>query len=150
MCPTQACIDIIRHARCLCTPHDHPIAVYRDASSGTRRQITSLEVATFLRHIAHKTFNIPPHHPGLKAWSCHSIRVTAANLLHRAQFSDSYIKNRLRWHSNTFLIYLRNTFHMAEQHTTAITLGLDPPAPDATRPLKQHELRPGTGAVRLP
>lgn len=63
---------------------------------------------------------------------------------------DSYIKNRLRWRSNTFLMYLCNTFHMTEQHTMAITLGLDPPAPDATRPLKQHELRPGTGAVRLP
>ena len=37
---------------------------------------------------------------------------------------DSYIKNCLGWHSNTFLMYLRNTFHTTEQHTTAITLGL--------------------------
>ena len=61
--------------------------------------------------------------------------------------ADSYIKNCLRWHSDTFLMYLRNTFHTTEQHTMAITLGLDPPAPDATRPLEQHELRPRTGAV---
>ncbi len=64
--------------------------------------------------------------------------------------ADSYIKNRLHWHSDAFLMYLRNTFHMTEQHTTTITLGLDPPAPDATRPLKQHEIQPGTGAVLLP
>ena len=139
MCPTQACIDIIHRARRLCTPHNHPIAVYRDASSGTRPQITSLEVATFLRHIAHKTFNMPPHHPDLKAWSCHSIHVTASNLLHRARFSDSYIKNRLRWRSDTFLMYLRNTFYVASQHTEAVMLGLDPPSDDATCPLEPHE-----------
>ena len=34
MCPTQASINIIRHTKRLCTPHGHPIAVYRDASSG--------------------------------------------------------------------------------------------------------------------
>ncbi len=126
MYPTQACTNIIRRARCLCTLHNHPIAIYRDASSATRRQITSQEVATFLRHIAHKTFNMPPHHPDLKAWSCHSIRVTAANLLHYTRFSDSFIKNHLRWHSNTFLMYLCNTFYAASQHTKAVTLGLDP------------------------
>ena len=139
MCPTQASIDIICRARRLCTPHDHPIAVYRDASSGMRRQMTSREVATFLQHIAHKTFNIPPHHPDLKAWSCHSIRVTVANLLHRARFSDSYIKNRLRWRSDTFLMYLCNTFYAASQHTEAVTLGLDPPSDAMTHPLKPHK-----------
>ena len=64
--------------------------------------------------------------------------------------ADSYLKNRLRWRSDTFLMYLRNTFQTTEQHTTAITLGLDPPTPDATRPLKQHENRPGMGEDRLP
>ena len=43
-------------------------------------------------------------------------------------------------HSYTFLMYLHNTFYMADQHTKAITLGLDPPAPDFTRWLEQHEL----------
>ncbi len=139
MCPTQASIDIIHHAKCLCTPCGHPIAVYCDASSSAQRQITSLEVATFLRHVAHKTFNIPPQHPDLKAWSCHSIHVTAANLFHCARFSDSYIKNRLWWHSDTFLMYLHNTFYMASQHTKVVMLGLDPPTDNATRPLKPHE-----------
>ena len=69
----------------------------------------------------------------------HSIRVTAANLLHRAKFSDSYIKNRLRWRSDTFLMYLRNTFYTADQHTNAVTLGLDPPAQELARPLEPHK-----------
>jgi hypothetical protein len=79
--------------------------------------------AAFLRQVAHKVFDIPTDHKDLLAWSCHSIGVMAANLLHRATFSDSYIKNRLRWRSYTFLMYLRNTFHTASQHTNAITLG---------------------------
>ena len=139
MCPTQVSIDIISRSNCLGTPQGHPIAIYLDASSGKQRQITSLEVTTFLPHIAHKTFNIPTQHPDLKSWSCHSIRVMSANLLHRARFSDSYIKNRLQWRSDTFLMYLHNTFYTASQHTNAITLGLDPPSDATTCHLEPHK-----------
>jgi ABC-type transport system substrate-binding protein len=148
MCPTQASLNIVRRALRLGTPTDHPAAVYLDLTTGRRLQITAAQVAAFLRQVAHKVFNIPAGHKDLLAWSCHSIRVTAANLLHRAKFSDSYIKNRLRWRSDTFLMYLRNTFHTAEQDTHAVTLGLDPPTPDATQPLEQHERRPCTGEGR--
>ena len=50
----------------------------------------------------------------------------AAIQLHWAHFSDSYIKNHLCWKSDTFLMYLCNTFYIADQHTKAITLGLNP------------------------
>ena len=89
--------------------------------------------------MARKVFNIPAGHKDLLAWSCHSIHVTAANLLHRARFSDSFIRNCLRWRSDMFLVYLRNTFYMSDQHTTAITLGLDLPSRDIIRPLETHE-----------
>ena len=55
------------------------------------------------------------------------------------QFSDSYIKNCLRWRSDTFLMYLHNTFYTANQHTNAITLGLDPPSQRHAWPLEPHE-----------
>ena len=139
LCPTQASLNIVRRARRLSSPPHSPAAVYRDSNTGKRRLITASQVAIFLRHIAHKVFDIPTGHEDLLAWSCHSIRVTAANLLHRARFSDSYIKNRLRWRSDTFLMYLRNTFYTADQHTKAITLGLDPPERSITRPLEAHE-----------
>jgi hypothetical protein len=96
--------------------------VYRDPTTGKCRLIMASQIAIFLRHVTHKVFDIPVGHKDLLAWSCHSIRITAANLLQCAWFSDSYIKNRLRWHSNTFLMYLRNTFYTADQHTKAITL----------------------------
>ena len=147
MCPTQASLNIVRRARRLSAPAHSPVALYRDNTTGKRRLITASQTATFLRHVAHKVFDIPTGHKDLLAWSCHSIRVTAANLLHRARFSDSYIKNRLRWRSDTFLMYLRNTFYTADQHTQAITLGLDPPEPSVARPLEPHETALGTDSV---
>jgi hypothetical protein len=139
LCTTQASLNIVRRAHHLGSPNNSPAAVYRDQNTGNRCLITASQVTILLRHVAHKVFNIPMGHKDLLAWSCHSIRVTAANLLHRARFSDSYIKNRLRWRSDTFLMYLRNTFYTADQHTKAITLSLDPPDRNVSRPLKPHE-----------
>jgi hypothetical protein len=113
--------------------------VYHDPTTGNRRLITALQVTIFLHHVAHKVFDIPVGHKDLLAWSCHSIRVTAANLLHRTRFSDSYIKNCLQWCSDTFLMYLRNAFYMVDQQTKAITLGLDPPNCSIAQPLEPHE-----------
>jgi hypothetical protein len=114
-------------------------AAPRLAPTSKRRFITASQITIFLRHIVHKVFNIPVGHKDLLTWSCHSIHVTAANLLHRTWFSDSYIKNHLRWHSDTFLMFLHNTFYTADQHTKAITLGLDPPDLGIARPLEPHE-----------
>jgi hypothetical protein len=113
--------------------------VYRKPTTGKHRLITASQVAIFLHHVPHKVFDIPAEHKDLLAWSCHSIRLTDANLLHRAWFSDSYIKNRLRWRSNTFLMYLCNTFYTADQHTKAITFGLDPPDCSIAWPLEPQE-----------
>ena len=129
MCPTHASLNIVWQAHLLDTPHNHPAAVYCDSSTGLRCQITAKQVTVFLRHVAHKVFYILSRSKDLLAWSCHSICITAMNLLRQAQFSNSYIKNRLCQRSDTFLMYLHNTFYMANRHTKAITLGLDPPTP---------------------
>jgi hypothetical protein len=36
--------------------------------------------------------------------------------------SDTYIQTRLRWKSNSFLNYLRNTLYAASEHTKAIRI----------------------------
>jgi hypothetical protein len=94
-------------------------------------------VAAFLWQAAHKVFDIPASHKDLLAWSCHSIHVMVTNLLHHARFLDSYIKNHLRWCSDTFLMYLHNTFYTADQHTNAITLSLNPLL-SRTKPYSAH------------
>ena len=135
----QASLNIVRQARCLGSPPNSPAVVYHDPTTNKHHLITASQVAIFLRHVAHKVFDIPMGHKGLLTWSCHSICVTAANLLHCARFSDSYIMNHLQWRSDTFLMYLRNTFYTADQHTKAITLGLDPPDRSIVWPLEPHE-----------
>jgi hypothetical protein len=106
-----------------------------------------LTAAAFFWQVTHKVNNIPADHKDLLTWSCHSISVTVTNLLHHATFSDSYIKNRLCWCCNTFLMYLGNTSYTADQHTNAIMLGLDPPSRGLARPLEPHKTLLCTGAT---
>jgi len=46
--------------------------------------------------------------------------VTAVNLLHKAGKDGAYIKLRLRWLSDCYLIYLRNTDIIMDQHNAAL------------------------------
>jgi hypothetical protein len=106
---------------------------------GLCKLITTSQVATFLWHITHKIFDIPARHKDLLTWSWNSIYVTAVILQHQDRFSDSYIKNWLCWCSDTFLMYLCNTFYTTHQHMAAINLGLDPPTWDIACPLEPHK-----------
>ena len=139
LCPVYAAFRIHCRGLRLGAPPTYPAAIYWDRSSGSHKLITSRQVNTFLRQTASSTFGIPANSKLLEKWSCHSIRVTAANLLHRAQYSDSYIKNRLRWRSDAFLMYLRNTFYTAKDHTSALALDIAPALAANRRPLEEHE-----------
>ena len=125
-CPVETALTIIARAIRLCVPKKEPIAVYK-ATDGRRKFITDGDATAPLRHAAHKVLGIPRGDPELDRWSSHSIRVTAANLLHRQKFSDSYIQNRLRWKKDAFKLYLRNTFYTADQHTLYISESNLPP-----------------------
>ena len=119
-CPVLAAVRIINRAHELQTPAHHPLAVYRH-TDGRRLFITESDVTDSLRAVASEAHNIPAGNAELAKWSSHSIRVTACNLLHRQKFLDSYIKNRLRWKTNCFQMYLRNTFYTADQHTLLLS-----------------------------
>ena len=56
----------------------------------------------------------------LKLISTHSIRVFACVLLHEAGKDGPFIKLRLRWLSNCFEVYLRNTETINSQHAFAL------------------------------
>lgn len=123
VCPVLAAFRIALRASALNVSASIPFAVYADPSSPTGYAlIRASQVAKFIRGSAQTTFNLSPTDKSLLNWTCHSIRVTAANILHRANMSDSYIQTRLRWKSNTFLMYLRNSFYSADQHTAAMQI----------------------------
>ena len=139
LCPVSAAFRIVCRGRRLRLPRTHPAAVYYSAKHDSFRLITGDDTNKLLRKVAQQVYNLPKNSKDLKLWSTHSLRVTACNLLHRAKFSDSAIKNRLRWKSDSFMMYLRNTFYTADEHAKALDLGIFPNRHEQ-RSLEDHEL----------
>ena len=122
-CPVRAARRIYLRSLRQLSPSHEPIATFA-TKTGARKFITSTMVTSHLRRAASTVLHINEGDRSLNLWSTHSIRVTAANLLHRANLSDSYIQTRLRWKSKSFLMYLRNTIYAADAHTKAINIHL--------------------------
>jgi hypothetical protein len=123
VCPVLAAERIQQRALRLGVPPSSPAAVFCNPKSASGfSYITATKTTQFLRASCKATYNLQDTDARISRLSCHSIRVTAANLLHRACMSDSYIQTRLRWKSTTFLMYLRNTFYAADQHTAAMKI----------------------------
>lgn len=137
ICPVLAALNIYCRGRRLGHPSTYPAAVYFSQHHRTSRLITARDTNTFLRHAARVVYKFKKTDKRLDKWSTHSIRVTACNLLHRARYSDTYIKNRLRWKSDAFLMYLRNTFYTADEHSKSLSMDMAPPP--QRRPLEDHE-----------
>lgn len=119
-CATRAQWNIAKRAQRLGIPAHEPIAKYRD-SNGSVYFIRDTDVADLLRQAARVVHGITDPEK-LALWSCHSCRVTPCNELHRLGYSDIFIKHRLRWNSDAFMGYLRDTIHAARQHTQSMRL----------------------------
>ena len=146
-CIVAAGLRIYHRSRRLGTKDHEPMAVC--AKKGKVQFITARKVTALLREAAQEVLGLRKEDPVIKQWSTHSIRVTAANLLHRMQLSNSYIQKRLRWKSDAFLMYLRNTIHAADAHTKAITVKLSPSDLQAAsyRKAEPHEVIVRAGAA---
>lgn len=138
LCPVLAALRITARAHRLKLPPQTPAAIYCD-EKGKRKFITDSNTNKLLREAASQALGIKKTNRNLWSWSTHSIRVTAANLLHRKKFSDSFIQKRLRWKSTTFLMYLRNTIYNAKQHTLTFDLSDSNLPPPQLRDLRENE-----------
>lgn len=139
LCPVRAAFRIACRGRRLKLPGTHPAAVHYSKSHKSFRLITGNDTNIFLRQVAQSVYKLPAGSNELRLWSTHSLRVTACNLLHRAGFADSAIKNRLRWKSDSFMMYLRNTFYTADAHAKALDLGIQPTQHEQ-RVFEEHEI----------
>ena len=81
---------------------DDPLGVYLNGYADMR---------AYLRTVGRDQLNLISSHP---------LRVTACVLLHEARKDGTYIKLRLRWLSNCFEIYLRNSDIIMAQHESAL------------------------------
>ena len=141
-CSVLAAVRIAQRATRLKVPQDEPVGVFKN-TRGERRFITDKMVAKLLRSAASEVLNINPKNKQLQLWSTHSIRVTAANILHREKMADSFIQTRLRWKSKSFLMYLRNTIYAASQHSKALRISdnnLPPVKERSYRTAEPHEI----------
>lgn len=117
-CVPRAIISMIRRARDLNQPSHLPLSVYKD-SKGAVRYLTCKSLNDYIKQIAKAV------HPNITAedlskLTIHSMRVLAAVLLHEAGKRGDYIKKRLRWLSDSYRIYLRDTELLAVQHNSAL------------------------------
>ncbi|KAL7525503.1 hypothetical protein ACHAXR_001038, partial [Thalassiosira sp. AJA248-18] len=118
-CPVNLGCSILTRAQLLgYDKPDDPLCVYRD-DDGDTVFLTGVDVTAYYRLITKLVLpNISDEE--LSLISTHSIRVTACVLLHEAGKDGPYIKLRLRWLSNCFEIYLRNTNTITMQHGVAL------------------------------
>jgi hypothetical protein len=118
-CPVELGLDIVEMAMALGAkrPED-PLCLYR-TSKGDIKFLTGDMITRYYRFVTKMVF---PHISDemLKLISTHSLRVKAAVLLHEAGKDGTYIKLRIRWLSDCFEIYLRNTPTICAQHNTAL------------------------------
>jgi hypothetical protein len=113
-CPYMAMKRIVDRATRMKLDPYVPLAWYRD--NGINLPITDFEICTVLR-LAASVVHLITDKDDLSRWSAHSIRVGACVALHASGADSITLKQRLRWRSDTFLMYLRNTPHLALAHT---------------------------------
>jgi hypothetical protein len=112
---------IVSNAKKMAVDKSHPLAWYM--CSASRSLITDNDISKVLQEAAAKTYDVSDP-DALAKWTSHSIRVGACVSLHETGALPDFIKNRLRWRSDAFLMYLRNTPQLAKKHSRL--LGSDP------------------------
>ena len=117
-CTVDAIINMIERAQLLDQPNDLPFGVYKD-KKGVKKYVTGNVMTRYIRKIAKKLY---PHmtEDDLSYFSCHSFRVWACVLLSEAGKNGDYIRIRLRWASESYRIYLRDTLNSAAQHNETL------------------------------
>jgi len=114
--PVPAAQRILARARRLGVPSTSPIAVF--SNNGALQYMHHNIIESAIKKCAQHVYNCTPTQ--LKLYSCHSIRVGACVLLHSTQPDPLYIQFRLRWRSQSFISYLRNTPRLASLHNNIL------------------------------
>ena len=110
LCPVVASISIIFRARLLKVPTKEPVGVFRPKKNRDgytflqNNDVTDEMRATCLRTYPHKKHAYNINHRLIMA---HSVRVTAAVVLHNAGLSFEVIAFRLRWSPESVKHYVR-------------------------------------------
>jgi hypothetical protein len=121
-CVTRAMLRIMRRHKALGVPAHWPLAIYkRNRNSRRPNWFTVGGVDRKLKNLGQAAYgSSEPDAPKMK-FTCHSIRIGACTLMHAAGRDPLDIKSRLRWKSDSFMMYLRDVPRLALNHTKAVT-----------------------------
>jgi hypothetical protein len=118
-CAVLAMEEIVETSFLLGQPSHLPLGVFRDGR-GKVIYLTGRAIADYFREIA-RELDPDMSEEDILRFSAHSIRVLACVLLHEAGKDGPYIKLRLRWLSDAYLVYLRNTQVIGQQHADVMS-----------------------------
>jgi hypothetical protein len=112
MCIVRAYLRILRRARRWNLPTGTPLAIYQKCPGSKKHSyiVTSSITRVFTR-VGQEVYDYGPDDK--VSYTPHSLRVGACVLLHVAKYSPLKIKQRLRWKSDSFMMYLRNVPQLA-------------------------------------
>jgi hypothetical protein len=122
LCPVAAALRIYERSIKLHLDWNDPMGAYlKSNKAGTKRTrvfITGPKVSELFKSVAMEVYpDITPDE--LKRFSAHAIRVTAAVILQIAGKEKDFIQSRLRWASEAYQMYLRDTTILACRHIEA-------------------------------
>jgi hypothetical protein len=117
ICAVNAAINLIDRARQLGQPSNLPFAIYKTRSK--TKYMTNQLLTRMIREATKKSHTHMSKEE-LSKYSCHSYRVWACVLLHEAGKDGDYIRVRLRWLSEAYRVYLRDTSSTAKAHVQAL------------------------------
>ena len=119
LCPVGAAWRI--QARFECLPSNCPVL-----GISAEGCITASDITKALRACASRLHKVDLSDDMLKQYTPHSLRIGACVLLYEKGKSAVFIKDRLRWKSDTFMDYLRDTTSVARQHAAALVRATSP------------------------
>ena len=121
-CFVRAAVRIIERFHLFCGRPNTPVALYqRNQNSQACDWLTKRSVESKLKLAAWKVFYPDgPLKDSLAKITCHSFRIQAAVALFTAKATESVIMGRLRYLSNCYSMYYRNTPMLAQLHAAAV------------------------------
>jgi hypothetical protein len=126
----KAALSIIRRHRDLALNHPAiPLAIH--AVDSTVCHITDTAIEVVMRELARQTYKLDPtkDREAIQRWSSHSLRVGACVILHSTGRNATEIQHLLRWRSDAFMAYLRNTTLLADtQRASILSVAANPSA----------------------
>ena len=124
LCAVRASLRIRRRSQ-MCGGNSHdPMALFRNNRTGHAQFISDKHVESHLQRVAKTVYQISDK-KDLSRWTCHSVRVGACVSLFNQEKGEAFIQFQLRWRSQSWRDYIRDSPTLSDQHIKASNANWD-------------------------